>query len=266
MKNISDNYHYSNNTENHNSTIVNSLRYQSPVSKQEYKIDHENNLHICEKSILKDRRDIVPLDLMKPQPIIKKHLDKNLMILALMSAVVSGFFFVSAIYLGHLWTVGFAIVFWLFSIGSIVAAHKNRTKTYQYQFINSNSPIFILREPFNNKTQVRRFVSALNKRITAVNIKPKNSEIVQLVDDKLFSTLGSNKERGMSVEGKFSQYIKHLDFLFNHGVVDEVLYKKLQEKINNKITDSENRFLTEERNGTDIRSYGNNIINFPICQ
>ncbi len=247
-----------------NSTTLDSLRYHSPVSNQEFEIDSENNLHIREQSILKNRCDIVPLDLINPQPIIKNRLDKNLMLLALASAMASSTFFISAVYMGHLWSVGFAIVFWLFGIGSIVTAYKNRTKIYQYQFANANSPLFTLHESFTKKVQVELFVNALNKRIIAVGKKPDNNENIQLGDDKFLSQLGSSDEREIYAEGKYSQYIKHLDFLFNHGIVDEALYKKLQGKINNRIADSENRFIPEEKNSTDTQSYENNVINFPV--
>ncbi len=268
MKNNS--YNSNNNGNSHNtditdSIILDSLQYQSPVSNHEFKIDSENNLHILEQSILKDRRDTVPLDLINPQPIIKNHLDKNLILLALASVMASSIFFISAIYMGHLWPFSFALVFGLFGIGSIVTAQKSRTKIFQYQFVNTNSPLFTLHVPSTKKVQVEFFVNALNKRIIAVNKKSENNGNVQSRDNKFVSLQNSNDEREIYTNEKYSQYIKHLDFLFNHGIVDEVLYKKLQGKINSRIVASENRFTTEEeKNSTDIQFYGNNIINFPI--
>ena len=107
------------------------------------------------------------------------------------------------------------------------------------------------------------FINTLNKRIIRLNEKNEINERIELNDESIAS-LDIANEAEIYGEGKRSQYLKHLDFLFNHGIVDVALYTKLNEKINKRIADSENRFMTDEPNTFDDQTVPNNIINFPV--
>lgn len=260
-----------NTTNNHNGnsnadTLLESLRYDSLFSNQKFEIDSKNNLHITELSALKRRNEVVPLDLINPQPISKKRLNKPLMLLALASVLVSGAFFASAILMGQLWAVAFAIVFWVFGMGTLIASYKNHTTVYQYKFANTETLLFSLSEPSTQSQQVELFISALNKRIICLNETSEQSDSSDKTElsEEGITQLDFTEEMEIYTQGKQSQYMKHLDFLFNHGIVDEVLYKRLNKNINKRISDSENRFMTDEPDSFDNQTTPNNIINFPV--
>ncbi len=264
--NTSNNQSANNNTD----TLLESLRYDSLFSSQKFEIDSKNNLHITELSTLKQRNEVVPLDLINPQPTSKKRLNKPLMLLALASTLVSGGFFASAIFMGELWTVAFAIVFWAFGMGTLIASFKNQTTVYHYKFLNTETLLFSLPESSIQNHQAKLFVNALSTRITSLNAKNEQNETS---DSPIFHeenitpleiAIGTSDEMGLYLEGKKSQYTKHLNFLFNHGIVDEVLYEKLNNKINKRVSDSENRFMTDENDIFVNQTVPNNIINFPI--
>jgi hypothetical protein len=250
------------NNYNGNNTSLESLRYDSLFSNQEFKIDSENNLHITELSTLKRRNEIIPIDLINPEPISKKRLKKSLLLLGLASALVSSIFFAVAIFMSQLWTISFAIVFMIFGMGTLIASYKNSTSVYQYKFINTETILFSLSEPSSQGQQVGFFIKALNNRISRLNGKSELSETG--FNDEGLKQLGVIDEEEVYRQEKQSQYIRHLDFLFNHGIVDEVLYKRLNKKINKKIDDSENRFMTAEPDSFENQILPNNIINFPV--
>jgi hypothetical protein len=252
--------------DNNPSNLLESLRYSSPVSNHEFEIDSNNNLHITEStSKNKDGHEIVPLDLINPQPKIKTHLNKNLMLLALTSALISSGFFASAIFMGQSWTVAFAIVFWMFGISAIIASYNKRSKIYQYHLTNTNTRLFTLRESFTENTQVELFVNALNKRINNLSEKSEEMSLEETsLNDTGIAQLDIFGEKELYTQNKQSQYLVHLDFLFNHGIVDETLHQILSKKIDNKIADSENRFMTDEIDTIDTQTPINNVIKFPV--
>ena len=256
--NTTNNHKVNNNT----GTFLESLEYDSLFSKQEFKIDSKSNLHITELSAIRRRNDVVPLDLINPQPISKKSLNKSLMLLALASALVSSAFFASAIFMGQLWAVAFAIIFWVFGMGTLIASYKNSTTVYQYNFVNSETVLFSLSEPSSQDQQVELFIKALDKRICHINEKSELSET--RFNDEGLKQLDVIGEEEIYRQEKQSQYIKHLDFLFNHGIVDEDLYKRLNIKINKKIDDSENRFMTTKSDHFEDQDSPTNVIYFPV--
>jgi hypothetical protein len=253
----------SNNNEN---TFLESLRYSSLFSNQTFEIDSQNNLHITDLSAIKQRNDIVPLDFINPQPISKKHLNKPLMLLALASALVSSALFASTIFMGQLWAVTFAIVFWVFGMATLSASFKNRTTIYQYKFANTETLLFSLSEPATQNKQVKLFTDALNKRIINLNEQNEVNSRAEVDEESAIQldTVESPNEMDSYLEDKQSQYTEHLNFLFNHGIVDEVLYKRLNKKINQQISDSENRFMKTESDTFSHQTTPNNVINFPV--
>jgi len=255
-----------NTTNNHNDhnndagTLLESLRYDSVFSNQKFEIDSKNNLHITELSALKNRNDVIPLDLINPLPTNKKRLNQPLMLLALASTLASSAFFASAVLMGQLWTVAFAIVFWVFGMATLIASYKNRITVYQYQLANTGTLLFSLSSPSTQNQQVELFIKALNIKIISLTEKSEHMEFNE-EDDVQVDIDG---EMAIYTQGKQSQYMKHLDFLFNHSIVDEVLYKRLYKKINKKISDSENRFISDDLDIFDDQTTTNNVIKFPV--
>ena len=246
-----------------NANALEPLRYESLFSNQKFEIDSKDNLHITEQSALKSHNEVVPLDLINPQPTSDKHLNKPLMLLALASALASSAFFASAILMGQLWAVAFGIVFWVFGMGTLFTSYKNGTTDYKYKFANSEAFLFSLSQPSSQNKQVELFIHALNERIINLNENNEQSSSADKVESN-GEILDISDEKEVYMRSKKSQYMKHLDFLFNHGIVDEVLYKKLDKTINNRISDSENRFMTNDSDIFEGQTVPNNIINFPV--
>ncbi len=244
----------------HESTLLEALRYNSSISNQQFEIDADDNLHITANSIIETRDDIVPLDMINPQPMITTHLNKSLMQLALTSALISGAFFASALFMNQPWAVTFSILFWVFGIIALITSYKKRSKNYQYFLTNTSTRLFMLGETMTQNTQVELFIKALNKRINNLNDKSED----YLPSKMGVAHLDQHQENDIYTQNKQSQYLIHLDFLFNHGIVDDVLYKRLITRINNQIEKSENRFIKKEKTNNEVNIFSNNIINFPI--
>lgn len=222
-------------------TLLDSLYYNSLLSSRLLKIDTNDNLQIVELSPLKNRNEVIPLDLIDAKPRITNKPDSQLMLFGIVSALASALFFISSIYANQPWSMAFAALFLLSSIGAIFTAFKKFTTVYIYQFANTNTPLFTLRESFSENEQIKTFTDTLNERITNLS----EESIEESTDNN------SNKSTDKN-DDKHSQYANHLDFLYNHGVINDVLYKRINRKINEKIFGID-----------DLEPLGN-IIHFPV--
>ena len=106
------------------------------------------------------------------------------------------------------------------------ASYKNKTIIYTYQFLDSNTRLFTLKGSFTGNKQVQMFVQKLNERISQLNIEENN-----IIAKKLEI---ENKNSNNS-EDNYVQFTKHLDFLFNHGAINDAAYKRIENKINDII-------------------------------
>ncbi len=222
-------------------TLLDTLHYNTLLSNQVFKIDSTNNLHIVELTPLRNKNETIPLDLIDANPLAKKKLDTHLILLTLVSTLTSAIFFVYAFYAYQTWANAFATVFLLSSFSTLFFAYKNRAISYTYQFANTNTPLFTLRECFSKNGQVEMFVSALNKRIVSIN------EQADLDAISYFNNDNTN-------DNKSSECTKHLDFLYNHGFVNDALYQRIDRKIHHKFFGKDDA----------IKATTENVIYFPI--
>ena len=222
-------------------TLLDTLHYNTLLSNQVFKIGSSNNLHIVELTPLRNRSETIPLDLIDANPLLKKKIDTHLLLLTFVSTLASVIFFVYAFYGHQTWVNAFGIIFLLSSLSTLFYAYKNRVISYTYQFANTNTPLFTLRECFSKNGQVEMFVSALNKRIVNVN------EQADLDAISYFNNDNTN-------DSKSSECTKHLDFLYNHGFVDDALYHRINRKIHHK--------FFGKNEATKVTT--ENIIYFPI--
>jgi len=218
-------------------TSLDTLHYNTLLSSQVFKIDSKNNLHIVELTPRRNKNETIPLDLIDASPLIKKKLDTHMLLLAIVSTVVSIIFFVYAFFGHQTWASAFGTLFLLSSLSSLFYASKNRTVSYTYQFAHTNAPLFTLRECFSKNGQVKIFVNALNNRI--VNI-----------DEKADLDAVSYFEN----ESKSSECIKHLDFLYNHGFVNDALYQRIDRKIQHEFFGKDDA----------VKAPSENIVYFPV--
>ena len=227
-------------------TLLDTLHHNTLLSNQVFKIDSTNNLHIVEISPRRNKNETIPLDLIDATPLIKKKFDSHLLLLAFASVLASISFFSYATYAHQAWAYSFGITFILSSFSVLFYAYKNRSISYTYQFANTNTPLFTLRECFSKNEQVKVFVNALNKRIVSVN-KKSNVEAVSYIDD-------TTNHIDNSCDSKSSECTKHLDFLYNHGIVNDVLYQRIDRKIHHKFFG----------NNDTVEAPSENVIHFPV--
>jgi len=248
--------------------ILESLRYDSLFSYQIFEIDNKNNLHIYKRSILKNCKDIIPLDLINPNPICKKSFNKPLMVLAFISILLACISVSLAVIISKLWLMISCTIFFIFGVVTLITSLRNKTTIYEYNFVNTKTPLFSLSNLTNIETQVHLFTNTLNKRIIYLN--EKNNKLIakdkSILKEENCTPLDCNlfypNEMDIYNKGRKSQYMKHLDFLYNHGIVEEALYERLHLKIDERVNNSNSIFATN----TDIEenNMGDNIINFPI--
>ncbi len=237
-------------------TLLNTLRYKSLFSSKEFKIDSNNNLKISELSPFSNRNESIPLDFISLQPVVKRKLDIHLTVLAIISSLASALFFITAIFANQLWAVSFAVVLYVISVGLIIVSYKKSSTTYRYNFVNTNTLLFTLYESFTAKNEVKKFIEVLNEKITSLN------KVVNKKDEKI--TVNHDRSEEIYNDSKRAQYIKPLDFLYNHGIVDDILYEELTVQIDIKTNDSQDiiRLIKNDNSGTKVPV--DNIIYFPV--
>jgi len=220
---------------------LDTLHYNTLLSSQVFKIDSTNNLHIVELTPLRNRSKTIPLDLIGENPLTKKKLDTHLLLLTLVSTLASTIFFIYSFYAHQTWANAFGAVFLFSGFATLFFAYKNRVVSYTYQFSNTNTALFTLCEDFSKHEQVKIFVNGLNKHIISKN------EQADLDDISYFSNKNTNDSKSL-------ECTKHLEFLYNHGFVNDALYQRIDRKIHH-------RFFRQ--NGT-VKAPTENIIYFPV--
>ena len=244
---------YSSNNET--TAILNTLHYSSLLSTQILSINLKNDLQIIETSLFKQRNTSIPLSLIDPEPVIKRKPDNHILFISLISLLISGALIFAGIYANQLWALSLSTILVVFSIMALLASYKNSTTLYYYRSKISNTPLFLIQEPFPKVKQVDVFIKALNNRVNLLN------KIEQHATTKMRTSPTSSYNKSLYNDGKKSEFMKHLDFLFKHGVIDNDLHNMLNYRINQKISNAENRFSVKDKKE---KLNTGNIIQFPI--
>jgi len=230
-------------------TLLDTLYYNSLLSSQVFKIDSSNNLQIVELSALKSRNENIPLDMIDAEPKLSSKADRQLISFSIISAFLCATSLIAALYATQTWMIPFSVLFLLTSIVTAVASFKNKTIIYAYQYIDSNTPLFTLQESSSGNKQVEMFSHKLSERINTVNqaqeiAKEKvKSDIKELSDNMIANT----KE-----DDNYLQFRDHLNFLYNHGVVNDNLYQRIDNKIKEVVF------------GLSNQEGQSNILQFPV--
>ncbi len=195
------------------SILQNILYNRSFWSNQEIQVSKDNNLHITTCAFSKLDKNIIPIDLIEPQSTVKFKPDTHLIMFTVVSFFAALAFAIplplASINLAI--SLSFSLVFTGMGIASLIAAYKRSTRTYGFYFANTTTQVFTLRESEQNKEAIQSFISKLTQQIEAL----KSSKPI---------TIDGNVE--------FSQ---HLDFLYNHGVVNDVFYERINHNIYEKV-------------------------------
>lgn len=186
----------------------------SLFSSQEFSIE-SGNLHITDNSLGKNNKETIPLDLIEPQPKVSKKNDKQLIWAATTSFIIGLLFLISTISIEMpiQQILGFSFIGISFLF--LLASSKLKTTSYTYFYANTTTQLFTIHDKHSggvdDTTQnAKKFIKSLNQRIT----KPK----------KTLNTRRTNKEN-------YNEFIEHLDFLYNHSVITNIQYDRMQAKI-----------------------------------
>jgi len=203
------------------------LNYSSSslFSTQEYLIE-SGNLHITDLSFGRNEKETIPLDLINPKPRITKKNNEQLIWASLASFTIGLLFILLS--LNFSTQIQQTLGFGFFAISAIflIASLKLQTTSYTYYYANTTTHLFTINEPqAGEKDLVIRFIQSLNQRIN----KPK-----------------WNFQR-KTKEENHSDFMQHLDFLYNFGVLTDAQYERIHNKINVKIYGVANRDSTNEK-------------------
>lgn len=185
----------------------------SLFSSQEYKID-SGNLHITDLSLGKTNKEIIPLDLIDAKPRIMRKNNKQLIWASVTSFLIGTLF---TLFSHSISTPALQILVLAFvGIGTIllIASLKLQTTSYTYYYANTTTHLFtIIDSQSGDVDHTKSFIKALNKRI----VKPQR-----------------DFQRNTEEESQ-TDFLQHLDYLYNYGVVTDMQYNRIQEKVNAKI-------------------------------
>jgi len=191
------------------------LNYSSCTlfSTQEYKLD-SGNLHITDLSLGRNEKEIIPLDLIDPKPRISKKNNEQLLWASIASFTISLLLIALSIsfntQIQQLLGFGFLFIGAIFLIASL----KMQTTSYTYYYANTTTHLFTINEPQSAENDLtKQFIQSLNRRIN----KPT------------MNYLKKTKQEN------YSEFLQHLDFLYNFGVLTDAQYERIQNKINVKI-------------------------------
>lgn len=195
----------------HQQAIKNQFFNNSLLSSQEIKIDENNNLKVTSLSLSKKLSNTIPLALIDAQPKITQNPDRQLMMFALVNVLSSVIFYLSVTKIHQTLGIVISSLFMLFAILSFVTSYRRSSTTYTFYYKNTSTHLFSLRKSAFNKNKVQVFADQLKQRILEAKVTHSN-----LTDES-------------------SKYTKHLDFLYNHGLVNDVVYERTNDKINEKL-------------------------------
>ncbi len=189
------------------------FRNCSLFTTEEYKID-SGNLHISKLSPGRSDKEIIPLELIDSKPRVSKKKNEQLIWASIISFMIGMLFIFIAISqkIPEQQIVG--LVFVGISALFLIASLKLQTTSYTYFYANTTTQLFTIQEsPSDGTDTAQKFVESLNKRIN----KPQRELNRKNKDDN------------------YSEFLSHLDYLYNFGVITDNQYKIIQDKINTKL-------------------------------
>ena len=193
------------------------LYVNSLFKTTEYKLDTDNNIHIHELTSSGSSKKIISLDTIESAPVLTdKTIPTLLFLLGSASAITLGFFN-SKYDIGTLNVLTIVSILTTFIAAVLIIAKSEENHIYVDSF--TNKTLFKFRQINRNQSDINNFVKLLDKKITVA----KNSNISDINETEF-----SAQQRNLN--------LKHLDSLYNLGLVDEVSYKRISNNINKDLT------------------------------
>jgi len=182
-------------------------------STQEYRLD-SGNLHITDTSLGRKEKEVIPLDLIDPNPRIRKKNNKQLLWASIASFTIGLLLTALSISFNTQFQQFLGLGFIVISAIFLIVSSKLKTTSYSYYYANTTTHLFTINEHQSAKNDlIKKFIQSLNCRIHKPTIKsPKTVK-----------------------QKNFSEFSQHLDFLYNFGVLTDEQYKRIQDKIKVKI-------------------------------
>jgi len=197
----------------------------SLLKSVQYKIEKEQTLTITTVSPYQSSIDLVPLDMINPKPKLEKIADKYLMALGLILVMIT--ISVNSLnqYINPSLSVVLNVVLLALTVITLVLMFENKKEVATFYFVNTKTKLFSIvvsqsnTEDTHPLNDTKRFVSTLIKRIKDINQQDSNTKTVS------FSKMTMAE-------------------LFNYGVIDEFLYTRIENRINDFVNS------TRENNGS----------------
>lgn len=189
----------------------------SLLSTQELKIDKKNNIKISTFSLTRNESNTIPLDLIEATPKITKRPNVTISFIATACLIASASLYLSAFNIDLLSGQIIAVILLSFGLVSFAFSLKKPVITYNFLYKNTSIGLFKLHCSSKNDQHVLKFVEQLTQRIDDIE-----KDISEKIDNNRINNLES-------------EFIGHLDFLYNHGMVNDIVYDRINDKINEKV-------------------------------
>lgn len=197
----------------------------SLLKSVQYKIDKEQTLTITTVSPYQSSIDLVPLDMINPEPKLEKIADKYLIALGLILVIMTISVNSLTQYIDPSFSVILNVVLLALTVITLVLMFENKKEVATFYFVNTKTKLFSIvvsqsnTEDTHPLNDTKRFVSILTKIIKGINQQDTNAKTVS------FSKMTMAE-------------------LFNYGVIDEFLYTRIENRINDFVNS------TSENNGS----------------
>ncbi len=199
------------------------LSHHSLLSNTEFNIDGMGNIGISKHSLIGKETSSIPLDLISPEPMVEHKIKVHHLAFSLIS-LFAGITFLSLSHINSLvWLNVMSGIFILFSSLSFAFALNNKETIYSFFFENTNTKAFSITD---DQTV---FVSS-DKAISQCEAFIQN-----LRKDILNKGTHYQTQNFKSNDDKYLVLKEKLDEIYNYGVVNETLYKIIEDNITDKI-------------------------------
>lgn len=205
-------------TMNH-STDNYSLFINSLLSSKEILITKNSDIEITECSVFKNTKTTIPVDLIETKAEQSSRPDYQWLLFAVIN-FFAAIVFSALTFSQHLgFLLSIAATFTLLGALSVHAAFKFKNKVYRYHLKDTKADVLTLTSNDINDSQIREFVDILDQQM----IQNRESDIEEKQHDPSF------------LVNQIDSYSGHLEFLYDEGIIDDVMLDRLRQKVYNKV-------------------------------
>lgn len=209
----------------------------SILKSVQYEMDKKDNLTITTVSPFKSGIDVIPLDMINPEPKLEKRTDGYWAMLGLILIATSILIFSLSHYFTSPYNMILGSGYLALAILTITLILSNKKNVATFYFINTQTKLFSITLPHgdtenNCLKDANQFVRSLTKGITELN-------------------------KQNSIEPSHSFTDMNMNELYNYGIIDEFLYTRIKNRINDAVNrvDSKPHKKTESSNIIEFKPH-----------